>query len=74
MEHSGCSWINPGCANGNMASSYAPWLCAWYKAIKAVAPNTVLSVGGLDYNPGVTKGKKERKIEERERERERERK
>jgi len=53
-EQNGCSWINPGCSNGNMASTYAPWLCRWYKAMKAVNASFVLSVGGLDYNKGVS--------------------
>jgi hypothetical protein len=48
-EPNGCSWINPGCGNGHMGSTYTPWLQRWYTAMKKVDPDCVLSVGGLDY-------------------------
>lgn len=49
-EQNGCSWMNSGCMNGNMSSSYAPWLKRWYTAMKRGCSDTVLSVGALDYN------------------------
>ena len=55
-EQNGCSWINDGCANGNMAASYAPWLCTWAAAMRKSDPGARLSIGGLDYNAGVMKG------------------
>lgn len=55
-EPNGCSWINDGCANGNMAASYAPWLCTWASAMRKADPGARLSVGGLDYNAGVAEG------------------
>jgi hypothetical protein len=55
-EQNGCGWVNPGCRNSDTAADYAPWLCKWYKAMKAVDSGLQLSVGGLDYNKGVTQG------------------
>ncbi len=55
-EPNGCSWIQEGCANGDQAPSYAPWLMRWYEAMKAGCADTVLAVGGLDCNAGVGDG------------------
>ena len=55
-EPNGCGWINDGCANGDMAHTYVPWLKRWYEAMKAGDPDCVLAVGGLDYNEGVKEG------------------
>jgi hypothetical protein len=55
-EPNGCSWINDGCANGDMAHTYVPWLKRWYQAMKAGDPDCVLAVGGLDYHSGVKEG------------------
>lgn len=55
-EPNGCSWINEGCSNGDMAATYAPWLIRWYRAMKAGDPDSVLAVGGLDYHAGVKEG------------------
>ncbi len=55
-EPNGCSWINAGCANANMAHTYVPWLRRWYQAMKRGDPDCVLAVGGLDYHEGVSEG------------------
>jgi len=53
-EPNGCSWINDGCSNGNMAPSYTSWLKLWSQAMRAGDPGATLSVGGLDCNWSVT--------------------
>lgn len=55
-EPNGCSWINDGCSNGHMAHTYVPWLKRWYTAMKRGNPDSILAVGGLDYNSGVRDG------------------
>ncbi len=55
-EENGCSWINDGGSNGQMAHTYVPWLKRWYTAMKAGDPDCVLAVGGLDYHSGVKEG------------------
>jgi hypothetical protein len=47
-EQNGCSWINEGCDNAQMAHTYLPWLQRTYKAIKAVDPTAQVAIGGLD--------------------------
>jgi hypothetical protein len=55
-EENGCSWVNDGCSNGDSAPTYAPWLCTWAAAMRKADPGARLSVGGLDYNAGVSAG------------------
>ncbi len=55
-EPNGCSWINDGCSNGQMAYTYVPWLIRWYTAMKQGDPDCVLAVGGLDYGDYVAEG------------------
>lgn len=47
-EQNGCSWMNKGCDNAQMAHTYLPWLQRTYKAIKAVDPAAQVAIGGLD--------------------------
>ena len=47
-EQNGCSWINEGCKNAQMAHTYLPWLRRCYRAIKAVDPDAQVAIGGLD--------------------------
>jgi PKD repeat protein len=55
-EPNGCSWINDGCSNGQMAYTYVPWLIRWYNAMKQGDPDCVLAIGGLDYGDYVPNG------------------
>eukprot|EP01084_Bolivina_argentea_P193730 332351_1 len=51
-EQNGCGWESDGCANSKSYDTYTPWLIRWYKAMKQGSNNTVLAMGGLDYNIG----------------------
>lgn len=51
-EPNGCSWVKDGCANGDQAASYVPWLKRWYQAMRSGCADVVLAVGGLDCNQG----------------------
>jgi len=47
-EENGCSWIQDGCANGDQAATYVPWLKLWYQAMRSQDNDSVLALGGLD--------------------------
>lgn len=49
-EPNGCGWIEDNCANSDEYTTYVPWLQRWYNSMKKGSNNTVLSIGGLDYN------------------------
>ena len=51
-EQNGCGWEADNCANSQSYTSYTPWLIRWYNAMKQGSSNTILAMGGLDYNIG----------------------